>query len=423
MASVLKEQVGPSGPSVAPERVTEESILALDEHLTDMMERLKGAIFQPLGAKPSPVFNAAQLAALCKRSPNAMLKQLEKAGKLGLADGLEKDAAGKKVGAHRSFTLEQAIDWVRHLGGPGYKRKPGQKAAVITVGFFKGGVGKTTLATSAVQGLSLKGYKVLAIDFDPQGSMTAMLGVEPGTVPLEETFTPVAMPPDKKGARPTLIESIRPTYWSGVDLIAGSIGLGECELYLPMRAMNAQSERKNFNFLDVLNNALKPLKDDYDFIVIDTPPQLSYTTMNAYLAADGILMPVVPEGLSLQSSVQFWNMFCQLIEIYSSNAQKYGEKPKEYAWLGVVPSKVEAHKPNTQEMLKWIRLFYGQYVMASELPLTEAVKTGGTEWATIYDISKYVGSAKTYERAREAFDRVIDEVEQMTRRNHWHEQI
>lgn len=396
-----------------PNKVGAESLHALDEHLASMMDRLKHAIYKPAGTKPTPVFNATQLAKLCGRT--SMARQLEKAAELGLADGV---IEGKPAG-HRSFTLEQAVQWVRAVGGTAYKRAPGQSGAVITVGFFKGGVGKTIVATSLAQGLALKGYKVLAIDFDPQGSMTAMLGVDPAVVEGDETFAPLGVPPGHPLYRPTLAESIRPTYWSGVDLVAGSTNLFQCEFYLPLRAMNARNEGKQFNFLDVLAKGLQPLRDDYDYIVIDTPPAISYSTMNAYWAADAILMPVVPEGLSLQSSTQFWDMFTELFD----TAAKLVSTPKEYAWLGVVPSKVEGHKPAVQAMLKWIRAFYGEYMLNSELPLTDVVKTGGTTFGTVFDISKYVGSNKTYERARDAFDRLVGEIDTMTRQRFWNEPV
>ncbi len=399
--------------------VTLDDLEALDEHATTMMERIKAAVFKPTGGKNAPTFNATQLAALCNRTHAAMLRLLDKASEWGLATGVITDGQGRKLSAHRSFTLEETIDWVRHLGGLRYERRDDQPGAVVTVGFFKGGVGKTVIATSLAQGLSLKGYKVLAIDFDPQGSMTALLGGNPAAVEQEETFTPLALPPTSQGHRDSLIESIRPTYWSGVDVVAGSTGLFACEFYLPLRAMNAQAEGKRFNFLEVLQRALDPIRAEYDYIIIDTPPALSYTTMNAYWASDAILMPIVPEGLSLQSSVQFWNMFTEL----ASTARQLSGEPKTYAWLGVVPSRVEAHKAPVQEMLKWIRMFYGEYVMTSEIPLTETIKTGSTEFATVYDIKKYVGNAKTYERARVAFDKLVTEVDLMTRRNLWHERI
>ncbi|MEJ6002622.1 ParA family protein [Paucibacter soli] len=410
------------GGKLGVDRVSIGDLGELSDHLGVMMGRLKTAIYRPNSQKQAPKFNAAQLAALCGKSANSMLRMLESAEKRGLATGLVTDATGQKTAAHRSFTVEQAIEWVRAIGNKCFKRKPGQAGAVITVGFFKGGVGKTILATSLAQGLSLKGYRVLAIDFDPQGSMSAMLGVDPAEVDVSETFTPIALPKGVDGHSENLGDSVRPTYWSGVDIIAGNTALFNCEFYLPIRSMNAQKEGKRFNFLEVLTKGLQMgLRDEYDYIIIDTPPALSYTTMNAYWAADAILMPVVPEGLSLQSSVQFWDQFTELAQ----EAAKQSLEPKDYSWLGIVPSKVEGHKPSVQEMMKWIRLFYGEYVMSSEIPQTDAVKTGGTEFKSVYDISRaseYMGSSQTYARAREAFDRMVNEVDAMTRRSYWLEQ-
>lgn len=413
---MAEEVLAPVEGSSTAGAVNGDALWDLHDHLEDMMGRYQSVIYAPTGdTKDPPRFNASQLANLCGKSQSTMLRLLEKAGKMKLADGLTPGSTK----AHRSFTLEQSIDWVRALGGPGYKRKPGQPGEVVAVGFFKGGVGKTIVATSLAQGLALKGYKVLAVDFDPQGSMTAMLGVDPGLVKIEETFTPLCAPPGHSLHRPTLVESIRQTYWSGIDLVPGTTGLFRCEFFLPTRALNAQREGKQFNFLDVLGKALRPLREDYDFIIIDTPPALSYTVMNAYWAADALLMPMVPEGLSLQSSSQFWNMFTELWD----EAGALTDTEKTYAWLGVVPSKVEGHKPPVQEMLKWIRAFYRDYVLTSEIPQTDTVKTASTTLGTVYDISKYVGSAKTYERARDAFDRLVNEVESMTRRSFWKEHL
>ncbi|WP_157271082.1 ParA family protein [Azohydromonas aeria] len=397
--------------------VTLDDLNRLDFQISSMMERIRSAIYRPTGEKRAPRFNATQLAALCGKSHAAMLRLLDKSAEFGLANGLVTDESGNKLTPHRSFSLEQAIDWVRHVGARRYARQPGQLGTVISVGLFKGGIGKTTLATSLAQGLSLRSYSVLLVDLDPQGSATAVMGSNPGAIGAEETVEPVTRAPGTEGYRASLAESIRPTYWSGVDLIAGSTSLFASEFYLPLRSMEAQREGKQFNFLEVLSQALHPLRSEYDYIILDLPPALSYLTMNAYWASDALILPVVPEGLSLQSSVQFWNMFTDLAE----TMRRVSDRERLFAWLGVVPSMVESHKGRVQEMLKWIRMFYGEYVMSSELPLTEAIKTSGTELATVFDVEKYVGSAKTYERARVAFDKFVDEVDLMTRRHVWNE--
>lgn len=402
---------------VAGTKVSVRDLTELGTSLAAQMGSLKRAIHDPRNEKVAPSFNAAQVAAMCGKQPSAFARQLQSAAKKGLPTGIVTGADGRQK-SQRQFSLEEAVQWVSAVGGKTYKRKPGQKGAVITVGFYKGGVGKTLVAASVAQALALNGYRVLAIDLDPQGHLSVMLGLELQNVQYEDTFAPLTAMPGEEGARESLIESVRPTYWTNLDIVAGGNALHEGEFFIPLRAMRAQEQKKSFNFLEILSNGLDfGLRDEYDYIVIDTPPQMGYQVMNAYWAADAILMPVVPEGLSLQSSVQFWDQFSQLVQV----AQMRSRKPKEYAWLGVVPSKVEHHKTSVQGMLTWMRMFYGEYVLGSELPLTEAVKQAGTEFNTVYDISKYVGSAKTYERARTAFDRLVSEIDLLTRQRLWNE--
>lgn len=400
------------------ERVSISDLEGLSEHLQTLLERLTEAIYQPNSTKRPPEFNAAQLAALCSKSPATLLRLLSRAEKMGLADGVVKTESGN-TSAQRRFSLEEARDWVRAVGTKRYKRAEGQPAAVITVGFFKGGQGKTTCATSIAQGLALRGYKVLAIDVDPQGSMTTMLGRNPEAIEIEETIAPIALQPSHPAYRDSLAPSIRQTYYAGLDVISASTGLFACEFYLPVRAMNpSEADRKaGFNFLEVMDKALsRGIRDEYDYVVIDTPPQLGYVTMNAYWAADAILMPIVPEGLSLQSSVQFWTQFTELAT--TMQARQHA-RTKEFAWLGVVPSMVEMHKTSNQEMLKRLRIAFSTYLLSSSIPRLEPVRSTSTEFSTVYDVSKYVGTASSFGRAREAFDQLVDEVDSLTRRTHW----
>ena len=85
-------------------------------------------------------------------------------------------------------------------------RPNGQPGAVIATGNFKGGVGKTTVSMSVAQGLSLKGYKVLCIDLDPQGSLTSLFGLTPTAMEEGETFFPLTVPLNDPRHRDTLVQ-------------------------------------------------------------------------------------------------------------------------------------------------------------------------------------------------------------------------
>jgi chromosome partitioning protein len=394
--------------------ITLQDIQQLGEELQGLMDRIRGVVYKPSGSKTPPIFSLTQVAALCHLTDDSMLRRLEKAVERGLPGGTLTQAKSEKSRPRRKFTVAEAQEWVRAEGIP-FVRPTGVGGCVISCANFKGGVGKTTLATGLAQGLSLRGYKILCIDFDPQGSMTSLFGFDQTQVDSDDTFLPFTLPPDNPRHRNDLAEAIRPTYWPGVDLVPGAADLFGAEFYLPMRQMNVSHE-PGFRFMEVLSQALaRGTRQRYDYIIVDTPPSLSYCTMNAHWAADGILMPIPPEGLDFSSSVQFWQMFADLAQ----SAANTGGVAKTFRWISVVPSKVDNTKVHTTEVLKWLQTGYKGFLAKADIPLTAAVTVGGISLSTVYDISKYVGSQRTYARAREAYDRVVDEVDHLTRTKVW----
>lgn len=397
--------------------ITLDDLAALEAHIHAVIETVRATSNSPYGNKKAPSFNASTLAKLCGKSNTGMMRLLSQAGDLGLADGVVAAEDGSTRSKNRrSFTLSESINWVRHVGTY-FKRKPGTKACVIAVGNFKGGVGKTIVSTSLAQGLSLKGYKVLCIDLDPQGSMTSLFDIDRHGVDESQTFLPLTKHPRDPEYRNTLQESIQETYWAGCDIVAGASSLFGGEFFLPLRQMRADKDEPGFRFMEVLDRALDyDIRDEYDYVIIDTPPALSYITMNGYWAADAILMPLPAEGLDLVSSAQFWSMFTTL----AGSAEKTATKPKTFSWIATVPSKVDHTKGFTKINLSVMRAAYQQYLIGNvEIPLSSAVSVGGTTLSTVYDMERYDGSARTYERARQAFDLLVDEVDYLTRLRKW----
>lgn len=421
------------------EDVNLDRITRLGERLSELVYRIKGQAFLPTGVKTPPVYGLLQLAALCHMAPESLLRRLAKADETGLPQGTlvqsksqatetdaddeadssdtdKKGATKSKGTGRRQWTLSEARQWIRACGVP-FIRPAGVQAAVITVANFKGGVGKTVTTMSLAQGLSLLGYKVLAIDFDPQGSLTSLFGVLPTEVDQEMTALPVMLPPGEEGARSTIKESIRETYWDGLDLIAGSRNLFSGEFYLPQRQLHKEENGEpDFNFYNALRDSMKDgTLDEYDFIVIDTMPALSYLTMNTLWAADAILMPLPPEGLDIVSSSQFWNMFTEMTAVINDKQ----DAEKKFSFVKILPSKVDHTKGHTKALLQLIDAGYEELVLPIEIPVTQVVSHSGTELRTVFDITKYVGAAKTYERARTAYGKLVSEIDKLTRNTCW----
>lgn len=402
-------------PDRRPTAYTIDYIDGMAERVKAVVNDVRTQVYKPSAQKAAPVFSLTQVAHLCGVEKSAISHRLSKS-----EDFLPK---GTLINAaRREFTLTETQEWVRAFKPP-YRRKHGATATVIAVGNFKGGVSKTTTTVCLAQALSLKGYKTLIIDFDPQGSATNLMGVSPETeVEPEDTFYPLVALAEREhesqpiqAARESLRPSIRKTYWNGVDLVPAAPVLFNADFFLPYR----QSIDPNFQFWNRLNDALDydGIRKDYDYILIDTPPSLSYMTLNAFFAADGLLVPVPPEGPDFASSAQFWSLFAGLGQVCDQN-----NKPKQYSWIRVLPTMVNrsSAKPQTAALLEWIHKAYGAEVMPVEIPDNAAVSFAGTSFGTVYDISKYVGSAKTYAKVRDAYDELADRIDDLSRVHKWH---
>ena len=159
-------------------------------------------------------------------------------------------------------------------------------AKVIAFANQKGGVAKTTTTLNLGVALSERDFRVLLIDLDPQGNLTMSQGLNPDSI--ERSLFDVLvhrLPIDEVIVR------------REVDLAVSSIDLAGAEL-----ALSSVIGRER-----ALEKALKPVKERYDYVLIDTPPSLGLLTINAFVAADAVIVPVQCEYLSLRGLVQLEN--------------------------------------------------------------------------------------------------------------------
>jgi chromosome partitioning protein len=156
-------------------------------------------------------------------------------------------------------------------------------ARVIAMCNQKGGVGKTTTTINLGAALAEYGRKVLLVDFDPQGSLSVGLGLNPHD--MELSIYNLLMQRDV-----TLDEVIVPTNVPGMDLLPSNIDLSAAEVQLVQEVAREQT----------LARVLQPAIADYDVILIDCQPSLGLLTVNALTAADGVLVPLECEYFALR---------------------------------------------------------------------------------------------------------------------------
>ena len=158
-----------------------------------------------------------------------------------------------------------------------------KKAVIIAMCNQKGGVGKTTTTINLGAALAETGRRVLLVDFDPQGSLSVGLGVNPHTLDLSIYNLLL-------GRDATLDEVIQPTVMDGVDIMPANIDLSAAEIQLVSEVAREQT----------LQRLLRRVRDRYDFILIDCAPSLGLLTINALTAADKVIMPLGCEFFALR---------------------------------------------------------------------------------------------------------------------------
>ena len=282
------------------------------------------------------------------------------------------------------------------------RRQGSDHLQVLTVVNFKGGSGKTTTAAHLAQYLTLKGYRVLAIDLDPQASLSALHGFQPEFDIAENETLYGAIRYDD--ARRDIREVIKPTYFPGLDIIPGNIELMEFEHESP----KALAERRSTDalFFARLAQALAPVERSYDVVVIDCPPQLGFLTLSALCAATAVLVTVHPQMLDVMSMCQFLIMTSDLLNVVAKAGGNM-----EYDWLRYLVTRYEPIDGPQTQMVGFMRSLFGERMLTNQMVKSTAISDAGITKQTLYEVSREQFTRATYDRAIEALENVNGEIE------------
>lgn len=366
------------------------------ERLSAMLQAHRAELFPPDAKKELRKFTSGEVADLLGVK-DAYLRRLDLDGR--------GPSPETRAGGRRYYTPAD-IQALRELLEKGAKkpgtylpgRRDGDHMQVITVINFKGGSGKTTTAAHLAQKLALDGYRVLAIDLDPQASLTALHGFQPEFDLLEGGTLYDAIRYDDPLQ---LSDIIRKTYFTNLDIIPGNLDLMEFEHDTP----RAIIERSGNLFFTRIGERLTEIRDDYDVVVIDCPPQLGFLTMSALSAATAILVTVHPQMLDVMSMCQFLLMTSNLLGVVAEAGGNMN-----YDWMRYLVTRYEPGDGPQNQMVSFMRSIFGDHVLNHPVLKSTAISDAGITKQTLYEVEKSAFTRSTYERAMESLNAVNGEI-------------
>lgn len=325
-----------------------------------------------------------------------------------------KGPAPTVVNGRRSYSVED-IHHLRKLldqGARGHRRylpcrADSEHLQVITVMNFKGGSGKTTTSAHLAQYLALHGYRVLAIDLDPQASLSALFGHQPeiDVGPNETLYGAIRYDAERR----PIAEIVRGTYIPDLHFIPGNLELMEFEHDTP-RALMKRSAGDTLFFARI-GQAIAQAQKLYDVVVIDCPPQLGYLTLSALSAATAVLITIHPQMLDVMSMSQFLIMAGALLD----QIGKAGGA-SSYDWMNYLVTRFEPSDGPQNQMVAFLRSIFGAHVLIHPMLKSTAISDAGLTNQTLYEVDRQQFTRATYDRAVESVNQVNGEIEGLIRK-------
>ena len=279
---------------------------------------------------------------------------------------------------------------------PGRRRD--DKLQVIQLMNFKGGSAKSTSAIQLCHYLALYGYRVLAIDLDPQGSLTGFCGIQ---TELEFNGTSIYDALRYDEPRP-MSDAIVSTYFPGLDLAPARLILSEFE------TETAVSAGRGVAFFERLSRAIEFVEASYDVVVIDSPPALGFLTLTGLYAATSVIVPMTPSMLDLASTQQFIEMTSAYLGVIEDTGIRL-----DHDFFSFLITRDDPSDIPSQQIVSLMRALFQDRVIAATSLRSTAVADAAMLKMSIYEVSRAEMTRSTYDRARGSADAVGAEVGRM----------
>lgn len=358
---------------------------------SNALELFQKQATSPKDYKVLRTWGISDAAKMIGRSPQT-LRNLEEANKIPKAQITKKNK--KEI---REYTLTK-INQIREILNVRPHKPEGSITPVIGITNFKGGVGKSFTSITFAQALTMLGFKVLIIDSDSQGTTTHLGG---GFIPdlqinADQTLLKILI-----GESTDLSKCIFKTHWDSLDMIPANLALYNAEMIIPQQVyVHRQKTGQTLPFYTRFSNALNKIKDNYDVVVIDTPPSLGFATMNVIYSLDGMIIPLQPSPADFASTVQFTHMAQESLR----------NLPKENFLFTKFLITRYKNTIQASDMKDVIEQVWGEHVLKNRIVESEAVSKSSANLKTIYETEPHPNDKRTYKRATNFTNAVTEEI-------------
>jgi chromosome partitioning protein len=343
--------------------------------------------------RQAPRFSISRTAQLVGRTA-AAIREAEKDGRLPTVARTE---SGRRIG----YTLAE-INQMRAVFGTRPWRAPEDLAAVIAVQNFKGGVGKSTVATHLAQYLAIKGYRVCLIDCDSQGSATTMFGYVPD---LDIAENDTLYPFIRNAEISSLAGVVRPTHWDGLFLVPANLKLYSAEYELAARIARHEPA-----LLNRLAEGIASIAAHFDVIILDPPPALGTLSLSVMRAANALLVPIPPTVVDFTSTTSFLAMLYETI-----GALEERGLPIDLRWMRFLATRADEQKSMQRELLGLMRNLFGETLLRTVLKDSAEIDNASARLMTVYELEQPVTSRETYQRCMTYLNAANLEIETVVR--------
>lgn len=363
-----------------------------------MIERLRRKAFLPDSRKGLNVrIGIAEAAQLLGCSTNRI--------RMAEEDGRLPPTPPSRNGRRPGYGIDELLH-MREVLGASPRRAPSDPPAIVAVQNFKGGVGKSTVATHLAHYFAVQGYRVLVVDCDSQATTTTLFGFNPHfNITRDETLYPyLSIDPTKAD----LSYAVKRTPWPNVDLIPSNLELFDVEYELAAAGTDGQPVlaarfRK-------LKQGLADLARGYDIVLLDPPPALGTISLAVMQAANALLVPLAATTPDFCSTVQFLSMMDQVLQQLQGAGIAI-----DYGFVRLICSKFDGNDPSHAMVRAIMEQTFGPALLPVPILESAEISHAALRMMTVYELEKPIGTTKTHKRCRANLDEAMGQVEQLVR--------